>query len=59
LGSIPTAGSPANLVHDFLRGFFKHDRSLEFQEISFNLPDEDEVDLHINRMKDLVEVLQM
>lgn len=46
LEGVSTAGSPANIVHEYLRGFFKDSKRLFFEEIPFDLTDEDAMEDH-------------
>ena len=45
------------MVHEFLRGYFKDDGSFQFEEITFDLTDEDAAELHASKMEDLVDEL--
>ena len=40
------AGSPVNIIHEFLWGFFKDLKRLIFEEIIFNITDEDATEYH-------------
>lgn len=57
LEGISTAGSPANIVHEFLRGFFKDSKRLIFEEITFNLTDEDATEEHADNIAFLSKTL--
>jgi hypothetical protein len=46
LEGISTAGSPANIVHEFLSGFFKDLKRLIFKKKNFNITDEDAMEYH-------------
>jgi hypothetical protein len=57
LEGLPTTGCPAQMVHQFLSGFFRDDGSLYFKEIIFNLKDDDAVGCHADDMDLLAESL--
>ena len=57
LEGVSTIGCPANVIHEFLRGYFKNERSLCFKEVVFNVPDEDAADAHQEKMAVLVDEL--
>ena len=54
---ISTAGSPANMVYEFLRGFFKDSNCLRFEEIKFDLKGVDDIEIHNDRVASLADDL--
>jgi hypothetical protein len=48
---IDTVGSPARLVYSYLKGFFKTEESLFYQEVAFNLKDDQAKHFHVDKMK--------
>ena len=57
LEGISTAGSPVNIVHEFLRGFFKDSTRLIFEEIIFNITDEVAAEYHADTIRLLCRTL--
>jgi hypothetical protein len=57
LEGISTAGSPANVVHEFLWGFFKDTKRLIFEEVTFNLSDDNASGEHEDNMAFLARTL--
>jgi hypothetical protein len=49
--SIDTAGSPARAVYQHLRGFFKKPNALIYKEISFNVPEKEDIRVHADGMR--------
>ncbi|KAH9984520.1 hypothetical protein BJV77DRAFT_966057 [Russula vinacea] len=56
LETISTAGSPASMVYQFLQPFFT-EGSLLFQEVKFNIYNEDDAGIHADRMEDLARII--
>jgi hypothetical protein len=56
LETITSVESPANMVYQFLQPFFIKG-SLLFQEVKFNLTNEDAAGTHASKLEDLVETL--
>jgi hypothetical protein len=54
LGGVPTGGSPASMVHEYLRGFFKKSESLHFEEIVFDLKNTKAIANHRKKMQRVV-----
>ena len=57
LEGISTAGCPAKMVYEFLRGFFKDNGSLQFEEVIFNLKDDVTTEEHEEKMQNLAKDL--
>lgn len=57
LAGVSTQGAPATMVHEFLKSFFKDDGSLIYEEIIFNIEDEDGAETHAATMAKLADKL--
>jgi hypothetical protein len=56
LETISTEGSPASMVHQLLSPFFTPG-SLPFEEVKFNIYDEDDAGIHADAMEDLANTI--
>ena len=57
LDGVPLEGSPPSLLYQFLKTFFANKENLVYEEIVFNVPNEADVKLHLQRMKKLAQGL--
>jgi len=57
LAGVSTQGAPATMVHEFLKSFFKDDGLLIYEEIIFNIEDEDGAETHAATMAKLADKL--
>jgi hypothetical protein len=56
---MPTAGCPANMVYNFLRGFFRNESTtLYFKEIKYDLKSNADAFRHAERMQEIVQDLK-
>lgn len=59
LAGVAEAGNVANIAHQTLQAAYSHNSSiLRFCEIEFDLPNEDDVKLHLRKVADIVEELK-